>query len=268
MSDGLTITNLATGYRKRAVVQGVTLPMLSPGGVYSLIGPNAAGKSTLLRALAGLQPATGSVQLNGSELIGKPLADWARSVTYMPQTLPQGVSLNVLESVISALRASPMEGLHSSEAIKQHAVSVLERVGIIDLAMRNLGHLSGGQRQLVSLAQVLARNPRVLLLDEPISALDLKHQFRVMRLVRELARERHMIVMVVLHDLSIAARWSDGIVMLARGKVVASGTPEQAITPASLAEVYGVRARIEYCARGQMQVMIDDEALEDDMVTG
>lgn len=77
-----------------------------------------------------------------------------------------------------------------------------------------------------------------------------------------------MIVMVVLHDLSIAARWSDGIVMLARGKVVASGTPEQAITPASLAEVYGVRARIEYCVRGQMQVMIDDEALEDDMVTG
>ena len=256
---GLVISGLSSGYRKRNIIQNISLPALAAGGVYSLIGPNAAGKSTLMRALAGLQPAKGSVSLDGFELVGKPLSDWARRVTYMPQTLPQGVSLNVLESVISALRASPMEGDLSGQDIKQYAVSVLERVGIVDLALRNLGHLSGGQRQLVSLAQVLARNPKVLLLDEPISALDLKHQFRVMRLVQELARERNMIVIVVLHDLSVAARWSDGIVMLAQGAVVATGTPAEAITPATLGQVYGVQARVGHCEQGHMQVMIDDE---------
>ena len=255
---GLKISGLSTGYRKNNIIKGISLPALAAGGVYSLIGPNAAGKSTLMRALAGLQKAKGSVSLDGYELIGRSLPDWARRVTYMPQSLPQGVSLNVLESVISALRASPMDGASSGQAIKEYAVSVLERVGIVDLALRNLGHLSGGQRQLVSLAQVLARNPRVLLLDEPISALDLKHQFRVMRLVHELARERNMIVIVVLHDLNVAARWSDGIVMLAQGEVVASGTPSEAITPATLARVYGVKARVGQCSQGNMQVMIDD----------
>lgn len=258
MSAGLQISGLSTGYRKTAIVKNVSLPALDAGGVYSLIGPNAAGKSTLMRALAGLQPATGSVTLDGHELIGRPLAEWARRVTYMPQSLPQGVSLNVLESVISALRASPMEGITSRDAVKEYAVEVLSRVGIVELALRNLGQLSGGQRQLVSLAQVLARKPKVLLLDEPISALDLKHQLRVMRLVYELARERDMIVLVVLHDLNVAARWSDGIVMLSHGEVVASGTPIDAITPESLARVYGVRARVDQCARGTMQIMIDD----------
>lgn len=257
---GFAIQRFSTGYRKRAIVKNVSLPLLERGGVYSLIGPNAAGKSTLMRALAGLQPASGSVTLDGHELVGRPLAEWARRVTYMPQSLPQGVSLNVLESVISALRATPMEGLDSSDAVKTYAVEVLERVGIVDLALRNLGELSGGQRQLVSLAQVLARRPQVLLLDEPISALDLKHQLSVMRLVHELARERSMIVLVVLHDLNVAARWSDGIVMLSHGELAAYGTPAEAITPATLAQVYGVKARIEQCARGTLQVMIDDLA--------
>lgn len=258
MSAGLSINGLSTGYRRRSIVKNVSLPALEAGGVYSLIGPNAAGKSTLMRALAGLQPATGSVALDGVELIGRPLAEWARRVTYMPQSLPQGVSLNVLESVISALRASPMEGITSGDEAKRYAVEVLERVGIVELALRNLGQLSGGQRQLVSLAQVLSRKPRVLLLDEPISALDLKHQLSVMRLVHEVARERAMIVLVVLHDLNVAARWSDGIVMLSHGELVAQGAPVDAITPETLAQVYGVEARVEQCARGTMQIMIDD----------
>jgi iron complex transport system ATP-binding protein len=259
-SHTLQVRGLATGYRERQIIQGLDLPDLRAGEVHSLVGPNAAGKSTLMRALAGLQPARGSVRLGGEELVGLPLAEHARRVTYMPQTLPQGVALSVLESVLGALQASSTghPGGDSHAVAQQRAVAVLERVGILRLAMEGLDHLSGGQRQLVSLAQALVREPRVLLLDEPISALDLQHQLRVMRLVQELARERGMIAIMVLHDLQIAARWSDGIVMLAQGAVVSTGAPAEAITPASLAQVYGVRARVEHCSRGGLQIMVDD----------
>lgn len=255
----LQVKGLHTGYRDRHVIRGLDMPELRPGEVHSLVGPNAAGKSTLMRALAGLQPARGSVRLGGQELLGLPLAEHARRITYMPQTLPQGVALSVLESVIGALRASatghPGDGDH--HAAQQRAAGILERVGILHLALEGLDHLSGGQRQLVSLAQALVREPRVLLLDEPISALDLQHQWRVMQLVRELARERGLIALMVLHDLQIAARWSDGIVMLADGAVVATGTPTEAITPDSLSRVYRVAARVEHCSRGGLQIMVD-----------
>ena len=265
-ADALQVSGLSTGYRDRQIIQALSLPVFRPGEVHSLLGPNAAGKSTLLRALAGLQTATGSVRLGDKELVGLPLAEHARRVTYMPQTLPQGVALSVLESVLGALQASATDhpgqpggmGKAGHDADQRRAVAILERVGILHLALEGLDQLSGGQRQLVSLAQSLVREPRVLLLDEPISALDLQHQLRVMRLVQELARERGMIAVMVLHDLQIAARWSEGIVMLAQGAVVATGTPAEAITPETLARVYGVQARVEHCSRGGLQIMVDD----------
>lgn len=255
----LQVRSLSTGYHGRRIIQGLDLPDFRAGQLHSLIGPNAAGKSTLMRSLAGLQPATGSIRLGGRELVGSPLAEHTRHVTYMPQTLPQGVALTVLESVMSALRASPLgEGAASAEDDQQRAAQVLERIGILRLAMEGLDRLSGGQRQLVALAQSLVRQPRVLLLDEPISALDLHYQLRVMRLVRELARERGMIALVVLHDLQVAARWSDSVVVLSHGALAASGTPAEAITPDVLARVYQVDARVEQCSHGLLQIMVDD----------
>jgi len=260
MADAvLQVRGLSAGYRDRKVIQDLSLPAFEAGNVYSLVGPNGAGKSTLMRALAGLQPASGSVTLAGCELIGRSLSEHAKEITYMPQTLPQGVALSVLESVISALHASPIGDVGlSRHSLEQRAVAVLKRVGIIHLALDSLGQLSGGQRQLVSLAQSLVREPRVLLLDEPISALDLQHQLRVMKMVHALSRERGMISLVVLHDLQAAARWSDGIVMMSRGQLIASGTPGVAITPQTLAQVYGVRARIEHCSQGMLQILVDD----------
>lgn len=254
----LKVTGLSSGYRGRAVLHDLALPDMRPGEVLSLLGPNAAGKSTLLRALAGLHPAQGSVALDGRELNGLSLAERARSITYMPQTLPQGVALTVLETLVGALRASPVEGV-AVEDDAAHALSVLERLGMHGLAMQRLDQLSGGQRQLASLAQAVVRGPRVLLLDEPTSALDLRHQLRVLRLVGELARERGMIVIMVLHDLPAAARASDRVVVLSNGAVAAAGAPDEAITPAILAQVYQVSARVERCERGTLQIMVDDE---------
>ena len=257
MTGALKVSGLSTGYHGRPVSRNLTLPEVGPGEVLSLIGPNAAGKSTLLRALAGLHPAQGSVRLGELELSGLSLAARARLVTYMPQTLPQGVALTVLETLVSALRASPVEDGAMGDEVSR-ALAVLVRLGMGGLAMDRLDRLSGGQRQLVSLAQAVVRGPRVLLLDEPTSALDLHHQLRVLKLVRELAAERQMIVIVVLHDLQAAARVSDRVVVLSQGAIAASGTPEEAITPEMLAEVYQVRARIERCGQGTLQVVVDD----------
>lgn len=256
--EGLRVESLSTGYRARPVFQAFRLPHLSAGEVHALIGPNAAGKSTLLRALAGLLPATGAVSLGAHELLGMELAERARHVTYMPQSLPQGIALTVLETVIGALLASRVQAVPvaGNEAVER-AAATLQRIGIAHLALESLDRLSGGQRQLVSLAQALVREPRLLLLDEPISALDLQYQLRVMQLVRQLAREQRVTVLIVLHDLQVAAQWSDRVIVLSQGALAAFGTPAEAITPEMLAQVYNVRARVERDSTGRLQIGVD-----------
>jgi len=262
MTDGqtapeLVIQHLSAGYRNRPIIKNLSLMPMQEGQIVSLIGPNAAGKSTLLRAIAGLLPATGSVKLGDTEILGLPLVAQAKHITYTPQELPQQVALTVLETVMGALQVSRESRQDVDEAM-QKSLLVMDRLGISHLAMEQLDRLSGGQRQLTSLAQTLVREPKVLLLDEPISALDLHYQLRVMKQVREFAAEKRMIVLVVLHDLSIAARWSDRIVILAKGEVVAEGTPKEAITPDVLSSVYQVKARVESCSQGSFTVMVDD----------
>lgn len=256
-SRALTIADLAAGYRNRPVLQGLRLAPLEAGKVTALVGPNAAGKSTLLRSLAGLVPSTGAIRLGERDLNALRLAERAQYVAYMPQALPQSAELSVLEAVISALKASPLASFDGAgPAGRRRAVGVLDRLGILDLAMEGIGRLSGGQRQLASLAQAIVRAPHLLLLDEPTSALDLRHQHDVMTIVRELAREGRIVV-VVLHDLTLAASWADHLVVLDRGKVAAEGPPESALTPSILSNVYGVEARVERCSRGRLHIMVD-----------
>ncbi|MGC4028566.1 MAG: ABC transporter ATP-binding protein [Steroidobacteraceae bacterium] len=253
----LAISGLTAGYRQRGVLDALTVPPLPCGQVHAVIGPNAAGKSTLLRALAGLLPASGSVVFGGRELAQLRTAERARIVTYMPQSLPQGLALSVLESVMGAWLATPAADDGGSTQAVERAAATLQRVGIAHLALEPLLRLSGGQRQLVALAQALVREPRLLLLDEPLSALDLQFQLRVMQLLRDLARERGTTALVVLHDLQVAAQWADRILVLDGGRLAACGPPVEAITPELLARVYNVRARVERCSAGRLQVLVD-----------
>ncbi|MBY4839579.1 ABC transporter ATP-binding protein [Pantoea sp. DY-5] len=254
MEQGLRLKHFSAGYPKRKVIDDLNVTELPQGKITVLLGPNGCGKSTLLRALAGLGKGQGELWLNGEELMSQPFARRAQRVVYLPQSLPAGVHLHVLESIIVAQRASG--GLHSASS-EAEIMHLLEQLGIAHLAMRYLDQLSGGQKQLVGLAQSLIRRPELLLLDEPLSALDLNYQFHVMDLVRRETRLRNIVTVVVVHDINIALRHADHALMLKDGNLLADGEPSQVITPETLAQVYGVRGRIEHCSRGMPQVMID-----------
>ncbi|SFH83894.1 MULTISPECIES: ABC transporter ATP-binding protein [unclassified Pseudomonas] len=258
MSEGLSVHNANVSYGRRQIVHDLSLPTLPHGSLTALIGPNGAGKSTLLRAVAGLEKMHGVVRLGDLDLSAMSVAERARRVTYMPQNLPPGLSLSVMESVIAALRVTPVDGLPlSSGACLREAFEALQRIGIAHLADQWLSTLSGGQRQLVSLAQLIARRPQVMLLDEPTSALDLNYQLKVMECVRGLVREHNLIAVVVLHDINLAARFADHIAVLRQGRLYASGAANEVLNPLLFAEVYRVRARIERCSEQSLQVLVD-----------
>lgn len=262
MTAGLRITELSTGYGSRHVIEKLSLGAMERGTVTALVGPNAAGKSTLLRAIAGLVRSTGRIELGAIDLAGASMVERARHVAFMPQTISPGVSLSVIEGVIASLRSSPaFEGLISAVEAERRAFAMLDRLDIADLAMRPLSTLSGGQRQLASLAQASVRDPALLLLDEPTSALDPRHQHRVMREIRRFADEGRTVV-VVLHDLGLAAQFADRVVILSCGALFSEGVPETTMTPAMLQAVYGVEARVERCSQGRLQILIDAETAD------
>jgi len=253
----LELNHLRVAYGARDVIADFSVAGLQPGQVVALLGPNGSGKSTLLKAVAGLLPLRrGRVALHGQDLTRARFEERAQHVVYLPQTLPAAAHLRVFESVLVAANASQFGG-KASDADVARVNEILRRIGIDHLAMRSLAHLSGGQRQLVGLAQAMIRRPRLLLLDEPLSALDLNFQFHVMDLLAQETREHALVTVVVLHDLNIALRHADQALLLRAGELMAQGCPAEVITPASLKTVYGVRGRIESCSHGMPTLMID-----------
>lgn len=256
MTGALAIRDLTVRYGTRKVLDGLTLPDLRPGELTLLLGPNAAGKSTLLRAIAGMQASQGEILLDGAPLARLGATARAGKIGYMPQNVPSGAAMTVLDSVIAALRAGgPVTGDPAEVALR-----ALDRFGIAGRGEMRLDSLSGGQRQLTSLAQTIVRNPPVLILDEPTSALDLAHSHMMMDEMRRLAREGH-VVLAVLHDLVLSAQWADRLLVVNDGRLHSTGTPQEVLTERMLAEVYGVTARVERASCGRPMVLVDGRAM-------
>lgn len=242
----LALRSLAYAYGRRRVLHGVDAEWAG-GQVVGLLGPNGSGKSTLVSCLAGVRTPSGEALLDGV-----PVARARDRIGYLPQDLPGRAALCALESVLVASRRGPV--WRTSPAEVDRAWGALESVGVAELADRPLGELSGGQRQLVGLAQTLVRDPDLLLLDEPTSALDLRHQVAVLDRVRRVVRERGGLAVVALHDLNLAGRFCDRLAVLAEGRVVADGAPAEVLTPELVGAVYGVRARIRSDGDGVLVV--------------
>lgn len=242
----LTLEALGARYGRAQIVADITTPPLTGGALTAVIGPNAAGKSSLLKRIARLVGGPGTVHLAG---------DADGLITYMPQDTGANAVLTVYESVLLAAKQGDGWSVRAPELGRIDAI--LARLRIEDIAFRNLGTLSGGQRQLVAIAQALVREPRVLLMDEPTSALDLHRQIEVLAFMRQLAAEREMVVLVALHDLNHALRYCRHALVIEGGRLVSSGATEEVVTPELLRAVWRVEARLERCSRGSPLLVVD-----------
>lgn len=216
------------------------------GEFVGLLGPNGAGKSTMLRLLAGLiLPSSGSVTIDGKNLKEMRPVEVARRIAYVPQDTHVAFDFSVWEIVL--MGRHPHLPRFAVEGNRDHEIVALamERVGVRHLADRSITSLSGGERQMVFIAKALAQQPQVLLLDEPVSALDIRHQLHVLSLVRSYT-ENGATAVAVLHDLNLAARFCDRLYLMADGEVTAQGTPDAVYTEESLARSYRVRAAVRY----------------------
>lgn len=218
---------------------------LEPGERVALIGPNGSGKSTLLRLLARqLIPRGGAVHLHGADLARIGRREAAKSLGLLPQSpaLPEGVTVRELVSRGRYPHKGPLvnEGTQDREIIAQ----ALRDTALHHLEGRDVRELSGGERQRAWIAMTLAQQPRVLLLDEPTTYLDLAHAHEALTLLCSLATQRQMTLLMVLHDLQQASRFATRVLALQKGQLVAQGTPAEVITPAFLLDVYGLRARV------------------------
>jgi iron complex transport system ATP-binding protein len=209
--------------------------------VVGLVGPNGSGKSTLLRVLLGLlDPEVGEVRLDASPLSGVRRRDLARSVAAVLQDTTGDFDLTARD-VVAMGRACHKRAFERDSAEDHRVVEdALMRLDVRDLADRPFALMSGGERQRVLIARAVAQQPRVLVMDEPTNHLDVRYQFDVLSLPDTLG----VTAVVALHDLNLAARYCDQVVVLAGGRVVASGEPWAVLTPDLLHEVYGVRATV------------------------
>jgi iron complex transport system ATP-binding protein len=243
-SHTLEVAQLTLGYRDRTVIEQLDL-VVPPGRVTAVVGANACGKSTLLRSMSRLlAPRAGQVLLDGKQVHRTPAKELARTLGLLPQSplAPEGITVADLVG----------RGRHPHQRVlsrwsredDQAVAAALEATGTVDLAERPVDELSGGQRQRVWIAMVLAQQTDLLLLDEPTTFLDVSHQIEVLDLLTDLNRDRGTTIVMVLHDLNLAARYADHLVAVAGGRVHAAGDPGDVLTADTVRAVFGLDSRV------------------------
>lgn len=251
MSAFFEVSSLGVRIGDTNIVNDINLDFRE-GEVTALLGHNGSGKSTLLKVLARqLAPAKGEVRLLSARNNRTDSREFARTVGYLPQHPPGTDGLTVSELV--GLGRYPWRGPLGRYTPDDHALidQAIADTGLTPFRHRSVDTLSGGERQRAWIAMLLAQQTRCLLLDEPISALDVKHQVETLRLVHRLAEERDLTVVVVLHDVDLAARFCDRLVALRNGRLIADGTPQEIMNSGTLESIYGVPMGVMERAPGQ-----------------
>jgi iron complex transport system ATP-binding protein len=242
MSDtALEVRGLSVSLGRRPVLSGVSLDM--PAGTFvAVVGPNGAGKTTLLRAIAGLAPSQGDISVMGAPLASLSLGVRAQRIAYLPQGHVFHWPLPVAE-IVALGRLPRGAGADLSDADRSAVALAMEQTGTTEYAARPVTALSGGERARVAMARVLATEAPIILADEPTASLDPRYQIAVIEMLRRHANGFGVVV-AVLHDLGLAARYADRMVVLDNGRVVSDGTPRDVLTVERLGATFGVRAEV------------------------
>ena len=240
----LDLQNLTCGYFDIPVLRKIDL-QVCPGEIVAVVGPNGVGKSTLIRAASGsLKPLGGQVFIGEQDLAGMPAARRAQRVSVVSQALNLPEAFTVIDVVL--MGRTPYLNWFERENQADHkiALEALERTETEDLATRRMGELSGGEQQRVLIARALAQAAPVMLFDEPTAHLDLRHQERLLKLIRALCRDEQLAVLVTLHDLNLVARLADRVALLSDGGIHSQGIPAQVLRPDILEDVYGIQIHV------------------------
>jgi len=236
----IEIEDLFFSYGGRLVLNGINM-VVNPSEITCVVGPNGSGKSTLVKCIESLlAPSRGRVLLGGEDVGRMKRGAIARRIGYVPQSFNLTFSTTVFDLVMMGRR--PHVSWKSSARDIDIVIDALLQMRLEEIAMRSFQRLSGGQQQRVMMARALAQQPECLLLDEPTSALDIAHQLEFMDTVAHHARVKKLSVLMVVHDLNLAARYADSIVMMKGGRVFVQGEPEAVFTRENLAAVYDVNA--------------------------
>ncbi|HEY0940797.1 MAG TPA: ABC transporter ATP-binding protein [Steroidobacter sp.] len=236
----LTVSGLQFRRGSRVVLDSIDLQLQS-GSITAVLGPNGAGKSTLLSCVAGLlMPPRGSIELDGASLLSLPAMQRARRIAFLPQTPEIAWAVDV--QTLVGLGRIPYQGVASDAEDRAAITRAMEKTQVAQWADRLVTTLSGGERARALLARVLAGESDWILADEPFTGLDPSHQFEAADLLRSVANQGSGVVLTI-HDLTLAARIADRVVILDGGRVVADGPPQEALTPEILRQVYSIDAQ-------------------------
>jgi iron complex transport system ATP-binding protein len=238
----IEVKDISFSYKDKEVLDSISLDF-EKGQIVSIIGPNGVGKSTFLHCLNRLiSPSKGVILVEDRDVKDYSLKDLAKEMGYVPYSPASNFPLSVIDMVM--MGRHPYSRIGSVKDDLKVAHAILETLGIDDLAFRSFSQLSAGQRQKVMIARGMVQEPKVLLLDEPTANLDIKHQMEVTGLLKELSESKGLSVIMVSHELNIAAKYSDRVILLHQGKVFRTGTPWEVITAENIRTVYEVDADV------------------------
>jgi iron complex transport system ATP-binding protein len=238
----LKVRDVEFGYAGVPILKDICID-IAESEILGIVGPNGAGKSTLIRCIDRiLRPQKGTILLDGQNINDMHQMELAKKIGYIPQTTVQVFPATVFDTILMGRR--PHIGWRSSEKDTEAVLEMLQMLDIEEFAMRDINELSGGQQQKVFIARALTQEPDLLLLDEPTSNLDIRHQLEVMNIIKNIVREKGISAIMAIHDLNLGSRYADRIIMMNRGKIFAAGDPASVLTSENIKHVYSVEVKV------------------------
>ena len=255
MINKLAVNNLCFRYHRASVLQNFFMN-IGDGQIVSIVGPNGSGKSTLIKCIDRiLVPSSGKITVDRRDVTKMGRMEIARSIAYVPQNSLRAFPNTVFDVVLMGRR--PYLAWKGDANDEEKVWEMLQLLGIEELAMGQFTELSGGQQQKVLIARALAQETGIILLDEPTSNLDIWHQIDVMEILRALVRKKELTAIIAIHDLNMAARYSDRVMMMKNGHIIATGKPDEVMTGENLEAVYGIRANVRFAEESPFVIPLE-----------